>query len=381
MKRKDFLICILVLVVIALGLSYWLAPHHVVITKTKTTIVAEHPIIAGPSRSECVAGPNTGAPTLANDEAAVADFESTTGTTVTCIISYLNGAPSWKNWTQPWAAQPYYGYDAWVAEDPSVRQMVFQLDLIPDSLENINDPLPWETACAAGDYNTHAVAFAEYMVKAGLGNSVIRLGAEGNGAWEADYIGSTTQEQNLWAKCFDNEVTQFRRVKGAHFLIDWNPNATVDATPYANYYPGNKYVDILGLDFYDIAAWTPTVKVLFPSLAHQPMSLAHFEAFAKAHGKPMSFPEWGLVSNPPADDAQYIDGVGDAVETQDFAFESYFDIADGIGNDATVVLSPSTTPKSIIEFNKWFGNGTIPSTTPALPSELAPQHRPPKRSL
>jgi hypothetical protein len=366
---RRYLLLILALVVIALVL--------VCVTQTNTPpkvkVALEHPIIVGPSRSECAVLNIAGYGQQYVDE-AITNFDDLTGTTLTCLDSYLNGAPTWNNWVHPWIDQPNYGYVGWVNEDPSVHQLVLQLDLIPVSLQNIGDPLAWETACAAGDYNSHAVEFAQQMVKTGLGNSVIRLGAEANGPWETDYIGTTVQEQNLWAKCFDQEVTQFRRVKGAHFLIDWNPNAAAQPITYSTWYPGNKYVNIIGLDQYDVDAFEPNARVLFPSLAHESYGLAHFEAFAKATGKPMSFPEWGLWGVQNGDDAQFFTGIGAAVNTKNFAFESYFDVDDG----GTVPLS-SSVPLSLAAYTKAFGSSSSvkPVKSIAPSKHLPPKHLPP----
>ena len=172
-----------------------------------------------------------------------------------------------------------------------------------------------------------------------------------NGPWEGDFVGTTTQEQSLWATCFDNEVAAFRQAAGEHFLIDWNPNSCTEGIPYANYYPGNAYVDIIGLDFYDVSCDTPNTAVSFAQLASVPSGLDNFEAFASAQGKPMSFPEWGLDSSPAGDDPAYIDGVGSAVESGDFAFQEYFDVVD----QGTMLLN-SSTPQSVAAYKQSFGN-------------------------
>jgi beta-mannanase len=226
---------------------------------------------------------------------------------------------------------------------------VLQVDLIPDSLKDVSDPLGWEQSCAAGDFNSNATELGTNLVAAGLQNSVIRLGAEMNGAWESDFVGNTTQEQNLWATCFANEVTGLRQAAGEHFLIDWNPNASTQNIPYANFYPGNAYVNILGLDQYDFSGLT-NGTFTFAQMASEPAGLNNFEAFAAAQGKPMSFPEWGLFSSP-GDDPGYIDGMGSTVANGDFAFEAYYDV----GNDNTLSLG-SSTPLSLAAFQKWFGN-------------------------
>jgi beta-mannanase len=229
--------------------------------------------------------------------------------------------------------------------------MVLGISLIPASIANSSDPLGWEQSCAAGDFNTYASELGTNLVAAGLQHSVIRLGWEMNGPWEGDYIGTTTQEQSLWAKCFDNEVTALRSASGEHFLIDWNPNSCTQAVPYANYYPGNAYVDIMGLDSYDQSCDVPNTAVSFEQLAGVPSGLDSFEAFAAAQGKPMSFPEWGLDSSPSGDDPGYIDGIGSTVANGNFAFQQYFD--EVVGN--TMVLG-SSTPLSNAAYQQQFGN-------------------------
>jgi beta-mannanase len=222
--------------------------------------------------------------------------------------------------------------------------------LIPGNLSNVSNPLGWEQSCAAGNFNSYATQLGQNLVAAGLQNSVLRMGQEMNGTWETDFVGTTTQEQNLWGQCFANEVTALRQATGEHFLIDWNPNACTETIPYANYYPGNAYVDILGLDFYDESCITPATPMSFSALANETYGLTSFEAFAAAKGKPMSLPEWGLVANSGGDDPGYINGVGAAVAGGDFAFQAYFDA----GDDGIPELGP-TTPQATAAYGRQFG--------------------------
>ncbi len=83
------------------------------------------------------------------------------------------------------------GWDAWLSAS-STHQLVLSQDLIPKSVSSTNNPnpLPWEQACAKGDYNQYAKALAQNLVSYGAGNSVIRLGTEaksimGNGPAQA----------------------------------------------------------------------------------------------------------------------------------------------------------------------------------------------------
>jgi hypothetical protein len=265
------------------------------------------------------------------------------------------GTETWADWIHPWVVDAEPGYSAWVGEEPKVRQLVLAVNLIPDQLENVNNPLPWEKSCAAGAFDSYAKQFGTNLVSAGLGDSVIRLGPEMNGVWESDFIGTTKIEQKTWAKCFANEVTSMRQVAGEHFLFDWNVNACLGDYAYKNYYPGNAYVDIVGLDLYDVGCETPFTRLTFSQLAAERLGLNHFEGFAASKGKPMSLPEWGLSSVPAGDDPAYINGIGKAVADGNFAFETYFD--QGGPKIKAMPLGPNT-PLSDVAFRNWFGSGS-----------------------
>jgi len=330
-------------------------------TATTTTIPSTSTasgglIVAGPSRSECLA-PNINGSGLRALQSAITNFDEITGTSVSCISTYLNGAPTWSAWEHPWVTNALYGYSAWVAEAPQSRELVLQVDLIPSSLKDANDPLSWERPCAAGAFNSYATQLGKSLVAAGLQNSVIRLGAEMNGTWEADFVGTTPVEQQLWVRCFDNEVIGLRRAAGGHFLIDWNPNACKYDLPYSRLYPGNSYVDIMGLDLFDVSCIAPRTPYSFAQLAKEPAGLSSFEAFANAHKKPMSFPEWGLSMVPSGDDPKYIDGIGSAFANNNFAFETYFD---GMGGKVKALPIGPRTPLSLPAFQQWFGSGAKP---------------------
>ena len=334
-----------------------------------THVASRGPITAGPSRSECLTPNNpAGAYGLSYIQSVVTQFDALTNSTVTCVSAYLNWAQTWAQWEHPWVTQSQYGYTSWVAEEPQSRQLVLVVNLIPTSVEDVRDPLGWEQSCAAGDFNSYATELGTNLVAAGLQNSVIRLGTEMNGVWEPDFIGTTTQEQHLWATCFANEVTGLRRAAGEHFLIDWNPDA-FGVYLYANFYPGNAYVDILGLDLFDTGWHSPTMPLTFSRLANEYLGLTYFEAFATAKGKPMSLPEWGLATIPSGDDPGYINGIGSTFAKRNFAFETYFDATSP--NSKALPLGPRT-PRSVVAFRVWFGNGgtlTLPHLRDALKSK------------
>jgi hypothetical protein len=72
-----------------------------------------------------------------------------------------------------------------------------------------------------------------------------------------------------------------------------------DAVPWPNCYPGDDAVDIIGMDTYDQPPGTT-----FDEQTDTPYGLRDHVEFAKAHGKPISYPEWGLFRN--GDNPEYM---------------------------------------------------------------------------
>lgn len=304
---------------------------------------------AGNSKTVCI---STGSGTW---KAGLRAAEQATGIAFRCLETFSDADPTWSQWMDPWITHANSGIPEWVAADRRQRTLIVSEDLIPQSLTNDPDPITWEQPCAAGQFNGYARRFARALVSAGLGWSVIRLGKEANGGWEQDYVGQTSAEQHAWAQCFDQEVAAMRSVRGAHFLFDWNPNACTNALPLSNYYPGNAYVDIIGVDLYnaDCATQLPGPSAWSWHLLYtESYGLAQITAFAEKKGKPMSIPEWGLLASPNglADDPYYVEGIATYVQNHDVAFQSYFDS----GANGVVQLGPST-PKALAAYRHAFG--------------------------
>lgn len=326
----------------------WAVAKDPVKSSTASDTESGGPITDGDSKSNCI---SLSFPSGVLSQSAIDAVTDVTGVTYDCLEAYANPMPTWAEWETPWMfSTGADGWDAWLAESPA-HQVVMAMDLIPQSVSDNDDPLTWEQSCAAGDYNQYATALAENLVSYGAGNLIIRLGPEANGEWEADYAGKTTAEQNDWAKCYDNEVTAMRAVSGAHFLFVWNVNACAHYLPLDEWYPGNSYVDIVGIDAYDIdcgsresvsqegwAAFSTDSTSTGSSNPNFP-SIANIAAFAEDRGKPLSFPEFGVGGS--VDDASYINEMAQMFFSDDFAFESYFDSGDGVAQLGSSI--PSVT--------------------------------------
>jgi len=283
-----------------------------------------------------------------------------TGVSYNCLEMFANPMPTWADWETPWMfSTTGDGFDSWLRAS-SAHQVIMGMDLVPQSVSDNNDPLTWESACAAGDYNAEATTLAQNLVSYGAGGIVVRLGIEANGAWEADYTGSTPVELSDWAQCYDNEVTAMRAVPGTHFLFVWNPNICTQDFPLNRWYPGNSYVDIIGADAYDQdcgtlksvsqEGWSAYANDSSANTPNDPNfpSLNNMEAFAVANGKPMSFPEWGLGAGT-SDDPAYVADMGQMFNKDNFAFESYFDT-----NDDSIDPLGSSIPGATSAYSKAF---------------------------
>jgi len=314
-------------------------------------------ITAGDSKANCITLK------LQNgvlNQSTITAATNLTGITYNCVDTFANPVASWASWEEPWMfSTPSDGWRAWLAAS-SAHQVVMGLDLIPQSISNNNNPLSWEQQCAAGDFNQYAKTLAENLVSYGAGGIVIRLGLEANGTWEADFVGTTDAEMSAWSQCYDNEVTAMRAVPGTHFLFVWNPNVCTADLPLNKWYPGNSYVDIMGIDAYDLDCTTQKTvaqegwtKYSTDSAANTPAdpnfpSLVNMEAFASAHGKPLSFPEWGLGDGR-SDDTAYMSNIAQTFKDDDFAFEGYFDT----GEDGIAQLG-GTIPKATAAYSTAF---------------------------
>jgi hypothetical protein len=295
------------------------------------------------------------------NQSEIAAANELTNITYNCLSTFANPAPDWTAWEAPWMfSTTSDGWDSWLKANPA-HQAVVGIDLIPQSVSNNNkNPLTWEQACAAGSYDAHATALAENLVSYGAGSIVIRLGIEANGSWEADYVGSTAAEMSDWAKCYDNEVSTMRAVPGAHFLFVWNPNVCTANLPLNAWYPGNSYVDIIGIDAYDQDCSTQktvsqegwaaysTDSASNPKNDPNFPSLDNIEAFATANDKPLSFPEWGINSGK-SDDSQYVTDMAQFFNNDQFSFESYFDT-----NDDGIAPLGSTIPNATAAYSQAF---------------------------
>ena len=218
-------------------------------------------------------------------------------------------------------------------------------------------------ACAAGDHDQDWKNFGALMTRYGRGDSVVRLGWEFNertSPWRAD-------DPRTWIACYRRAATNIRATNPA-VLLDWTINA--HGTPAGtcggvstNCYPGDEYVDIIGIDNYDHYPWSPT-KAVFDRAATDPEGLTWLYDFARERGKPFSVGEWGVVPTGDAgrENPSFVAWMHEwfAAHAANLAYEAYFsDCGQGgvqsslFRTDAGCVKNPKSAAEYRARYRAW----------------------------
>jgi hypothetical protein len=280
----------------------------------------------------------------------VASFASTTGTNVTIASEYLPSSSGWAgmdgaggslSWlTGPWQSSGY--------------KLSLGVPMIPTNANNV--PVGTLAEGATGAYDQYFVTLAQTLVAAGEGNSYLRLGWEFDGNWYA-WEAATPSAEASYATYFQQIVTAMRTVSGESFQFVWNPDAQAFTT--AGYsvtaaYPGNAYVNVIGLDIYD-TNWgaRETSQALWTNTFLPQLSAA--ESFAQSQGKPIALDEWAVTTanHGLGDDPYFINNMINWMKSpsHDVVYESYFNgdsLSPGVNPDAN--LLGGNFPKSLSAF-------------------------------
>jgi hypothetical protein len=217
-----------------------------------------------------------------NSTDAITQFEGWLGKPTGGILGYTGNA-SWSDFdgSVGWAT------GVWSALD---RRVLWSIPLIPTGA-NLAD-------AAAGMYDdAHYKKAAETLAKYRPQESVlyIRTGWEFNGDW----FPWTAQggKAKDFAGAFQHFVTAFRSVS-TRFRFEWNVNLGDSGMNPEDAYPGDGYVDIIGMDFY----WNLQYDNADPNMAWsskltQKYGLEWHQDFAATHHKPTAYSEWGIMSD------------------------------------------------------------------------------------
>ena len=265
-------------------------------------------------------GVHTGPP------AAVRSFEAWSGNRVSYVLDYTAHS-SWNDITSPdWQTSQWQS-------DPEHPRLVLSVGMLPDNTGDL-------ASGARGAYNGYFRKLAQNLVSHDLSTTVIRLGWEFNGSWfrwgivKGNAASSATAARN-YAAFFRQAVTAMRSVPGARFAFDWCVNNGNSAVPAEAAYPGDAYVDYVGIDAYDMV-WGPygsavtTPSQRWTTISAGNHGLNFWAGFAAAHHKSVSVPEWGLWGGDHGgnDDPTYIAEMHAWFASHHVGYESYFNDMD-----------------------------------------------------
>lgn len=209
--------------------------------------------------------------------------------------------------------------------DPNLSY-IDSVALIP--VEEPGDRQTKLTRCSNGEYNSHYRTRGERYRGRGIRNIIIRPGWEMNipsFPWGFDYKDDLAQ---LYSRCFAHFVQSIRDVypdSESGFMFDWNlQQGGLDLFNIESPYPGDQYVDIISVDFYDTFRGdnntgicrgihngaldqSPECRVQ-RWIAQKTKVLDKVNGFAKRRGKWFAFPEWGVITT--GDDFRYVSNHG-----------------------------------------------------------------------
>lgn len=204
---------------------------------------------------------------------------------------------------------------------------------------------------AVNAFDDDFAALAQRLIAIGHENAIVRIGWELNCTWMPWYAGS---DPTSFRKCWKNIVRAMRTATGQAFKFDWCVfvGQWMMGDPTLAY-PGDDFVDYIGVDIYDTSGPTDAERVAdWKAKANGAGGLDYWAAFAAVHGKRASLPEWGLC--PAAiggggDSAYFIEKIAKWLELNNAAYASYFNAdATGYGiGDHRICATPSY-PAAII---------------------------------
>ena len=239
-----------------------------------------------------------------------------------------------------WHLATYTGFDG---------ILVYGLPMLPDKGRDDFGTI------VQGEHDWVYRKVARDLVREGRGRSIVRIGWEANGDWFRWDATNRTADQYVAA--FRHIVAVLHSV-APDLVIDFDISCGVPLrgqhdrmAALTRLYPGDDAVDIVGCDTYDWHNTKAQDEASWRALIRPPdeVGIADVADFARAHGKGLSIPEWGLAS--PAegglgDNPFYVEKMRSFFEANAdvLVLESYFSEPDT--SLANSIWDPDQNPRS-----------------------------------
>ena len=246
-------------------------------------------------------------PTDGSPLSSIQAYETWLNKTVNYVLDFMIEAPA--TWTQFEQAVvgTVAGTDLPLAGWGSLGARKMMLGVPACAGASIGSGGATWAAEAAGTNDTHWTALGNYLISNGYGNACLRIGREFNGGWYPWAV--TSSNLSDYISGWRHIVTLLRGLTGANFTYCWNPylglgNNSSGISDVTTAYPGDTYLDTIGLDVYDAgypaegAPYTRSSSLQqsrFSTQQTQTNGLNAWASFAAAHSKLIGYPEWGLT--------------------------------------------------------------------------------------
>jgi len=235
----------------------------------------------------------------------VDQFSTWLGRQVDIAVGFQGDIKAQHGWA--YVDGPIFALEAWRSwlQAKPGRKLSYQVSPFP---QRVGHTL---AQVANGDHDAHYVTLANNLARYGMLDIELRIGHEMDGGWYEWGAPSGSGKEASYAAAFRRIVTVMRRAQPSNkWKIVWNPTSdtwplSAGAAYFERLWPGDGYVDQVGIDCYDKSFVTG--KVYYPSgsdrlqrqkevwAAHH-ARLVILRDFAAKHGKPLQFPEWGLMT-------------------------------------------------------------------------------------
>lgn len=232
------------------------------------------------------------------------------------IAALYTDRNTWLGLVSPqWQIDVFEGYAVrWVLSQPLYP-------LQPAGLNN--------KECAAGKYDSEWSKLGTFLAERGRGDAILRLGWGANDPghdWHAD------ADPSDFINCFRHIVRAVRSTN-PRVLFDFSFDPVQTAIPQSgnpyDLYPGDDYVDIIGMDLFDRL---PAVRTdtEWQAKCDAPLGLCTLIKFVREHKKRFAVGEWGVSScgaNAGGDNPFFVEKMVQTFrENADvLAYEAYFD--------------------------------------------------------
>jgi len=259
-------------------------------------------------------------------------------------VDVILDGPSQASWTAAVDTTRWLT-NCWKGQD---KKLVMYMPMV------LNDGTSSLDLGAKGSYDQYIRQIGEILVANGFANTIVRIGPEFNAPW---FRWSATKDPVTWRLYWRRIVEVLRQVPNSNFRFDWNPIVGAGAASPEAAYPGDDVVDYIGADVYN-GNWAPQLTPLqrWQVLMTAPFGLEWHRKFAAAHGKPMTFPEWGTGTRPDGhgggDDPVFMQKMADWIKSNPVKYHIYWDYP---ASDYNGSISNGSQPAAAAIFLKEFG--------------------------